>query len=124
MNVAPWLVAASMSAMTTVALAQGMTGFLKNSPIAYFKEQDFQMMKQAAETVLNSEDPNASETWKNSATGNSGEIKTLKSYNAPDGRPCKQLRVDNRARAVQGASAPKICRTADGIWKFDVDALK
>jgi surface antigen len=105
------------------ASPQGMTGFMKNSPVAYFKEDDFKLMREAITAVLESEEPNASRTWENSATGNSGKIQVLKSFQSEDGRDCKQIRIDNKAKKAKGSSKPNICREPGGDWRFNQQDL-
>lgn len=105
------------------ASPQGLTGFMKNSPIAYFKEEDFKLMREAIEAALQSEEPNAARAWENAATGNSGTIQVLKSYQSDDGRDCKQVRIDNMAKKAKGSSKPNICREPGGDWRFNEEDL-
>jgi hypothetical protein len=99
--------------------AQGNLGFLKDAPISRFKAEDFQLMRQAAATVLASGERTANQSWENTATGNSGLIEALASFSASDGRPCKRLRITNRARGIEEASVYVVCRTPAGEWRID-----
>jgi hypothetical protein len=93
--------------------------FLKNSPISFFTEQDIELMMAAADDVLADDSRGAKREWKNSATGNFGQLEVLGAFKAPDGRLCKRLRVTNNAKAVESRATYSVCLDADGVWKVD-----
>lgn len=101
------------------ALAQGNLGWLKNSPIAHFKQEDLKLMQEAAITVLESNEEGAHQSWENTATGNSGAITALSSHTNAEGRACKRLRIENRAQSRTGSSTQTVCQSVQGTWKFD-----
>jgi hypothetical protein len=95
------------------------TSFLKNSPVSYFTERDFELMMVAADEVLADDGRGATREWKNSETGNFGRMEVLSAFNAPDGRLCKRLRVTNNAKAVESRATYSVCRDASGAWMVD-----
>ena len=101
------------------ASAQGNLGFLKDSPIAYFKGDDVKLMRAAADEVLKSANNGTRKDWNNPATGNGGAITLVTQFTAPDGRTCKQVRLDNRAKTMENTTIMSVCKNADGQWKAD-----
>ena len=100
------------------AAAQGNMGFLKDTPLAYFKGDDAKLMRAAAAEVLKSAKDGTRKDWENPATGNRGAITLLTQFPAADGRPCAQVRVESRAGGMENASTMSVCKSADGIWKL------
>jgi hypothetical protein len=95
----------------TAASAQGNLSFLKDTPLAYFNAEDAKLMRAAALEVLQSSQDGTRKEWGNPATGNGGAITLVTQFSAPDGRPCSQVRVENRAKTM--------CKSPDGRWKVD-----
>jgi hypothetical protein len=100
----------------------GNLSFLKNSPVSYFKKQDMDMLTRTAEKVLDSQEPNASGSWSNPKTGNSGEITLAGQFTSTEGLACKRLRVLNRAKVVEGTALHTVCKTLDRGWVLHADA--
>jgi hypothetical protein len=98
------------------------TSFLKNSPVSYFTERDFELMMAAADEALADEGRGATREWKNSETGNYGQLEVLGAFKAPDGRLCKRLRVTNNAKAVESRATYSVCLDASGTWMVDAAA--
>ena len=112
-------VVAVLSIAATSARAQGNLGFLKDTPLAYFKGDDTKLMRAAAAEVLKSAQNGTRKEWENPATGNGGAITLLTQFGAPDGRQCAQVRVETRAGGMENASTMSVCKSADGTWKLD-----
>jgi len=111
-----------MIALATGAPAQGNLGFLRNTPLQSFNEQDRALLREAMAEVLNSSDPTASRTWKNDATGSGGTIQSLARFDTPDGRECRQLHMQNRrTRGESDALTMSVCRDDDGEWRADAN---
>ena len=111
--------AAAIALAATSARAQGNLGFLKNTPLAYFKGDDAKLMRAAAAEVLKSAQNGTRKAWENPATGSGGAITLLTQFAAPDGRQCDQVRVETRAGGMESASTMSVCKSADGTWKLD-----
>jgi hypothetical protein len=111
-----------MTLLGSPCLAQEPPELLKDLPTAYFSDEDFELLREALFAVLEG-GASSSKTWRNDTTGNSGTIDIVKNSRTPDGRPCKQLRIENRAKALQATSTYLLCRSAEGAWQFDGDGL-
>jgi 17 kDa common-antigen outer membrane protein len=103
------------------AFGQNMR-FLLNTPVEKFNDEDFARLKAAALTLLDHPSPGAKQSWDNAATGNSGTLTLLQSFSTADGRECHKLHIENRAKALQGASDMNVCRGADRRWLMDPEA--
>jgi len=114
--------AAVVAVLASAAVAQGNLGFLKSAPVASMTESDMKLVREAAAAVMNGSNGEA-RSWQNSASGNSGRIQRLSSFNTEDGRECRRLRFENQTKkGVKGASVMNICRASGGDWLLDPDA--
>jgi surface antigen len=91
-------------------------------PSAKFNADDFRMQREAQDSVLASTDIGTTRSWANPATGNSGSIKLLRSFQSSDGRECKRIRITNQAGAEKGVSIMNMCRSGAGPWRVDSTA--
>jgi hypothetical protein len=55
--------------------------------------------------------------WENPATSASGSITVVEEFEA-GGRPCKRLRIENRANGQTGTGLWQYCREPDGRWEL------
>jgi|GEM_PF-2462298 len=102
---------------TVAAFGQGNLGFLGDTPIGHFSNDDWQLLRKAVTEVLNDSSATATQSWKNDVSGHSGEVRTLKVYRSDDGRDCKLLRVDNLASGYSGSTQYNVCRDEKGSWR-------
>jgi surface antigen len=100
---------------------QGQTGLRSflGTTAAKMDDADWELLRSAALDVLNDPGANASKSWNNSANDHHGTVTLLKSYDSPDGRPCKRLRLDSVAGGQQGTVSYNVCRSTDGKWRID-----
>jgi surface antigen len=91
-------------------------------PSAKFTADDFRMQREAQESVLVSTDIGTTRSWENPATGNSGSIKLLRSFQSSDGRECKRLQITNQAGPAKAVSVMNMCRSGTGPWRVDSTA--
>ncbi len=112
-------VATALTVAATAAIAQGNLGFLKDTPMAYFRADDVKLMRAAAAEVLKIARDGTRKDWDNPATGNGGAVTLLTQFSAPDGRPCSQVRVETHAKSMENASTMTVCKGSDGSWKAD-----
>jgi len=103
------------------AVAVNLT-FLGTSPVSFMQPDDVNMMRQNAEQVLESPQPNAKQTWSNPKTGASGFAQVTGQFKMADGTPCKRLRVFNRAGGMEGESTFPVCKYPDRGWVINADA--
>ncbi len=111
--------AAVLAVAATTVGAQGNLGFLKNTPMAYFNDDDVKLMRATTAEVLKSSNDGTRKEWENPATGNGGAVTLLMRFSAPDGRQCNQIRVETHAKTMENASTMSVCKTADGRWQAD-----
>ena len=96
--------------------------FLGKSPIAYFKPDDMQLMRQSAMKVLDAAEPNAKESWSNPKTGASGLAEVRSQFTATDGATCKRLRILNKAKGLESDATYTACKYPDRGWVMNTDA--
>ena len=100
---------------TNTALAQN-TMFLRNSPVAHLDEADREMLSAAIREVIASPDGTTLD-WNNPDTGSKGRIKVLDTHEAFD-TTCRNLRSRSVARGRQAEGIYRMCKQADGTWRF------
>jgi len=108
-------------AVSPPGVSQNM-GFLHQTPIASFQESDFKLVEETGRTALNSAPRGKTLSWQNPATGNSGDVTVLGRFTAADQRSCARVVIVNRARGISGEARYTMCKSADGLWKFDPEA--
>lgn len=118
----------SFAALLAVALATaawaagtgGNYGWLSDTPVSKFNKDDKKLMREAAAEVIGAQ-PGFTRSWENPATGNGGTLTLLAVFEAPDGRPCRQLRVQNHAKGLSGDSKVSICKHPSRGWLLDTE---
>jgi len=100
----------------------GNLSFLDKSPLAYFKPDDMEMMRQNARKALDDAGGNAKQTWSNAKTGASGWAQVRSGFKSTDGATCKRLRIVNKAKGLQSDATYTLCKSADGDWVVNTDA--
>jgi len=100
----------------------GNLSFLDKSPLAYFKPDDMEMMRQNANKALDDPAANARQTWSNAKTGASGWAQVRSGFKSTDGAACKRLRIVNKAKGLQSDATYTLCKSADGDWAVNTDA--
>src|SRR5579862_6939946 len=71
-------------------------------PSAKFNAEDLRLQAEAREAVLAAPDNGTTRSWQNPATGNSGKIQLLRSFQSSDGRECKRIRITSQAGPSKG----------------------
>lgn len=104
---------AMLLAASSIATAAGL-GFLAESPLARFNEDDLKLMNAAMEKALTATELGMRTSWVNDKTGSSGEVTPQRAFESR-GRPCRELRVVNRHRALEASGVYTMCRE-DGRW--------
>lgn len=110
-------IAALAVASPTLVGAAGL-GFLKDTPLYYFTEQDMQLMFDTANSVLNDPDPTALREWVNPKNKYSGKVESLGAFKSTDGLPCRKLRVWTQARGIENTAIYPVCKTSQGEWQL------
>lgn len=96
------------------AVAAGF-GFLTDTPVGKFNDDDLKMMNAAIDRALAAE-PLSVERWSNDRTGSSGEVSTQRAFEH-GGRPCRDLRVVNRHKSQENSGIYTLCRDGSD-WKL------
>ncbi len=91
--------------------------WLEFSPVKYFTEEDWQLLRQAARTALEDKEDGESVKWRNEESGHYGSMTPI-SHLQVDGRLCRDLVIRNFAGGVNGGGTYRICRMEDGDWKI------
>jgi len=116
------LVVLLAACITPGASHAGNLSFLQDSPSAYFRGDDADLMMKNAHAALDSSEANAKRSWSNPKTGASGFAEVTGQFTATDGAPCKQLRIGNKAGGLQGEGTYTLCKYKDRGWVFNTDA--
>jgi hypothetical protein len=98
------------------ASAQGSLGFLKDSPISYFNNEDINLMKTNAYAVLDSAEQRAKGEWSNPKTRHSGQAEIMETF-AAEGMSCKRLRLANAAKGVTSEATYPLCNYPGKGWR-------
>jgi hypothetical protein len=107
--------------ISSTALA-GNLSFLQGSTISRFNAEDIDLMMKNADEVLASDAPKAKREWSNPKTGSSGFAEAVGQFTARDGKACKRLRVENRAKDTPVKQATyTLCRHGEE-WMLDSTA--
>ena len=106
---------AALLLATGGAAAAGF-GFLADTPVGRFNDDDLRQMNAAIESALAAGDPRAVERWSSDKTGSSGEVSTQRAF-THQGQPCRDLRVVNRHRRLESSGIYTLCRDGGG-WKL------
>jgi hypothetical protein len=111
-------------ACATVAMtAHGASmGFLKQSPLLYFKQDDIDRMIQNARTVLDSPQPSAKEEWSNPKSGASGFAQVRSQFTTTDGTPCKRLLVGTAIHGLENETTYLLCKSPSRGWVMSPNA--
>lgn len=113
---------AALTLAGSAALAQSNLGFLRDTPLSRFNEEDLRLLREAGEGVLRSDEPTATRAWRNDKTRHSGSVTLVRRF-AFESRDCRRLRVDSRAGGMQGTTHLSVCRSgSDGPWAIDTRA--
>lgn len=104
-------------ALPWIAVAAGL-GFLKNTAMGRFDQEDVDLMMKNAGQVLESTSPRASQTWSNPKTGNSGGAKVLTAFAEADGLQCKRLQISNKVKGgnIEDQATYTVCKYPQRGW--------
>jgi len=105
-------------AATPVAGVAAGLGFLRNTPLSYFTDEDMKLMREAAQAVLADTSSEASREWKNPKTGYSGQIRSLGKYTSSDGLECRRLKLGTQAKGIENEQTLAVCQASDGEWRI------
>ncbi len=97
------------------AFGQGYR-WLETSPVKFFTDKDWTMLKSTARKLLDSGADGAEGSWENPDSGSHGTIKVLNTYKY-EGLRCRRTHFSNSAGGFHSSGIYGLCKVADGTWK-------
>ena len=97
-------------------------GFLKNSPLRYFTQEDMDLMMKNAEAALDADEPSARREWSNPKTGANGSAEIKSAFTGSDGAPCKRIYVVHNIKSWSNAATHAVCKYPDRGWILHTEA--
>lgn len=91
-------------------------GFLADSPVGKFNEDDLKLMNGAIDKALAASEVGARTRWVNEKTGSSGEVTPQRTFER-NGRACRDVKIVNRHKMLEASGVYTMCRE-DGQWKL------
>jgi hypothetical protein len=92
--------------------------WLEYSPVQYFTDEDWRLLKQTVHEALRESRRGDKLTWNNPDSGNSGSVTNLGS-SGTEGRECTRLGIHNTTGKLSGTSVASFCKQGDGSWKME-----
>jgi len=108
-------IAASLLVGSGVVAAAGF-GFLADSPVGKFNQDDLKLMNGAIDKALTANEIGVQTRWANDRTASSGEVTPQRAFESK-GRPCREVKIVNRHKMLESAGLYTMCRE-DGRWKL------
>lgn len=90
----------------------------RDLPVRYMTEEDREILKAAAEDVLERNKDGEGTRWENPKTGAHGDLTPRASFDRA-GQPCRDLEVANSARGRDNRMIVTLCKQSDGDWKIE-----
>jgi surface antigen len=91
--------------------------FLQYGPAGQFTDEDWEQLRQAGRGALDSAADGETRSWNNTATGASGTVRPLDTYQR-DGSTCRRAEVFNSAGDASATTRFDFCKQPDGSWKI------
>jgi len=91
--------------------------FLRDTAFGKFNERDAQLFRAALDQALASPGEGTPVPWANERSGSSGVITPGRSEPQGDGS-CRDLRIANRHKTLEGEGLYRFCRAGAGPWKL------
>ncbi len=110
-------VALTTMLVSTPALSAGQFGWLENSPVSHFTDDDWARLRETARNTLNNAEDGTKAEWSNPSTGAEGSVQVLNTYEE-DGRTCRRTKFYNSAGGLTGGGVYPLCQVEGGSWKI------
>ena len=107
--------------LTTLAVVPAQAaglGFLKETPLYYFGDADRKLMNTAVLAVLNDDNGEAVQEWRNPRNGYSGKVQGTGKFKSEDGLECRKLKIWMQAKGVESESLYPVCRADGDEWRL------
>ncbi len=92
--------------------------FLDFSPVRHFTDEDWRLLREAGDDVIENKPDGAQTSLKNPRSGASGTITAISTTKEPDGTVCRVVRVENRARGASGRMDLTACMEPGETWRL------
>ncbi len=92
--------------------------FLDFSPVRHFTDEDWRLLRETGDDVLENKPDGTMATWKNPKSGASGTVRAVGTTTEEDGTVCRSLRIENRARGTQGQMTVTACKEPGEEWRL------
>lgn len=104
-----------------VAVAAGtlLGAFIGSEVGASLDKADRQAMAQSTQSALETRPSGSSETWRNPDSGNYGTVTPERTYNKPNGTPCREFTQTVYIGGNPEQAYGTACRQPDGSWKIE-----
>jgi surface antigen len=112
-------IAAIAGASSGWIVAAGLAGGLLGGAIGHrLDNQDKQMAAEAAARAFETNRTGQTAAWKNPDSGNQGTITPTKTYQAGDGKYCREYRQEVIIGGEKQQAYGTACRQTDGSWQI------
>jgi surface antigen len=111
------LIFASLVVLGLPAQAFNIYPLFRDTPAERFDDRDIDLFLAAKSKALTEQPVGEPVQWENPATSAGGSITVVEELEA-GGRPCKRLRVENRANGRSATGVWQYCREPDGRWEL------
>ena len=98
------------------AMAANM-GFLDNTPISRFNDQDNKMLQAAFQKAMNESEDGTTVEWKNEKTTSGGTFTPIESFER-QGAKCRKAKVTTEHKLLKGEGQYNFCKNSKGAWKL------
>lgn len=102
--------------MTVLGAAAGGTGGYYAAE--YIIQKDKQKMERAAFLSLDSASEGSTVYWENDDTGSAGSFRILRSFQASDGRDCREFIANAMGESATIERQSTACRIRNGAWEI------
>ncbi len=80
--------------------------------------EDQQQVSQTTQSTLETQQTGTSVAWKNPDSGNSGSVTPTRTFQAADGRYCREFEQNVTVAGKTEAGSGTACRRDDGTWEI------
>jgi surface antigen len=105
--------------LAAVAVGTLLGAFIGSEVGASLDRADKLAMAQSTQTALETRPTGATETWRNPDSGNYGTITPERTYNKPNGTPCREFTQTVYIGGNPEQAYGTACRQQDGSWKIE-----
>lgn len=99
-------------------LAASNWQWMRDTAVRSFDEQDWALLENTVQQMLDQGADGDSQEWQNPETGNAGSVQVLDTRDTDEGI-CRNVLITNTAKQKAGATRLIYCRQADSSWKID-----